>query len=211
MCWFVESTEISKFGQKILGVKLKIWILWLKLTWLGLMLTGSMKLKKEVTKHLSILIESCRSFLEKVKKERQFRARNAYIFSFKTSKFSKNRQISGQNLHARADWGVIEFEVTMQCGARALFASDWSTNFYIKFSIVGFWHKVVRGTPLSSDTSLKLKISLISPKLHFLRLLMRFFFSKKDLWSTCLQQFLSGEKRCCFSKSHLNEHSTTPS
>ena len=150
-------------------------------------------------------------FWKKTKKSANSERVTLTFFSFKTSKFSKNRQISGQNLNARADWGVIEFEVTMQCGARALFASDWSTNFYIKFSIVGFWHKVVRGTPLSSDTSLKLKISLISPKLHFLRLLMRFFFSKKVLWSTCLQQFLSGEKRCCFSKSHLNEHSTTPS
>ena len=161
------------------------------------------KLKKTVTKYSSLLIEPCRFFLEKDKKERQSRARNPCFFCFKAWWFSKNRQISGQNLNARGDRGVIEFEITVQCGARALFASNWSTNFYIKFSVVGFLALIVRTTPLT------LKISLISPKLHFLRLLIRFFFRKKVLLSACLQHFFTGEKRCCFSKSHVNEHCTT--
>ena len=200
----VAFWETKYLGEKIEGC------IWKTPSTFNLKPRWGSKKKKLRSTYLSWL-KAAVLFWKKTKKSANSERVTLTFFSFKTSKFSKNRQISGQNLHARADWGVIEFEVTMQCGARALFASDWSTNFYIKFSIVGFWHKVVRGTPLSSDTSLKLKISLISPKLHFLRLLMRFFFSKKDLWSTCLQQFLSGEKRCCFSKSHLNEHSTTPS
>ena len=88
-------------------------------------------------------------FWKKTKKSADSERVTTTFFSFKAWKFKKNRQISGQNLNARADWGVIEFEVTMQCGARALFASNWSTNFYIKFSIVGFWHMVVGTTPLN--------------------------------------------------------------
>ena len=112
-------------------------------------------------------------FWKKTKKSANPERVTPVFFCFKAWWFSKNRQISGQNLNARGDRGVIEFEVTVQCGARALFASNWSTNFYIKFSVVGFLALIVRTTPLT------LKISLISPKLIFLRLLMRFFFSEK--------------------------------
>ena len=150
------------------------------------------KLKKTVTKYSSLLIEPCRFFLEKDKKERQSRARNPCFFCFKAWWFSKNRQISGQNLNARGDRCVIEFEVTVQCGARALFASNWSTNFYIKFSVVGFLALIVRTTPLT------LKISLISPKLHFLRLLIRFFFQKKSAFISLSATFFYWWKTVLF-------------
>ena len=86
---------------------------------------------------------------------------------------------------------MIEFEVTVQCGARAMFASDWSTNFYIKFSIVGFCYD-------SQQYTLNTENFVDKPKTSFFTLVNAFFFQKKSAFISLSATFFYWWKTVLF-------------
>ena len=135
------------------------------------------KLKKTVTKYSSLLIETCRFFEEKDKKERQSRARNPCFFLLQSMVvFKKQTDIWSKfdcQRWSRCDWIWGHSAVRSSC----LVCIKLIHQLLHKIFGCGFFGTYSQGYTLKLKIS---KISLINPKLHFFKLVHAFFFQKKS-------------------------------
>lgn len=135
------------------------------------------KLKKKVTNHSSLLIGSCRCFLEKDKKERQSERVTSVFFASKHASFQKKQtdiwsKFECQRL-LKCDWIWGHSAVRSSC----LVCIKLIHQLLHKIFGCGFFGTYSQGYTLKLKIS---KISLINPKLHFFKLVHAFFFQKKS-------------------------------